>query len=181
MQLEYSIDNYILKVLDEGHADIVLDFYKRNKESFNPYETAKPENFYSTEYIALMLNTEYNAIIKGKYVRFYLFEKDKPDYVVATFSFSNIILGYTKSCNIGYKVDIAYQNRGIATKFIPICVNLVIADKNIHRFNSYVLTTNYPSLKVMEKLNWIDEGIAHKYAYLDHDWRDHKHFVYINN
>ncbi len=181
MKLEYDLGDYVLRALDETYTQQVLDFYSRNQASFNQYETDKPVNFYTKEYISLMLNAEFNGYIKGNYIRFYLYKKDIPDSIIATCSFSHIHYADTKSCNIGYKVDSLYHNRGIATTLVSQCVKIMCEEKGLHRFDSYILPTNAPSLRVMEKLGWIDEGIAYKYAFINGTWKDHKHFVYINN
>lgn len=181
MKLENDLGNYKLKILDSGYAKQVLSFYERNKETFNPYESVKPDNFYTIDYIGLLLNAEMKAFLKGNYLRFYLFAKKDPNYVIASCSFSQIHMGDEKSCNIGYKVDSAYQCKGIATMLIPECIKLLLSEKNIHRINSYIMPDNTPSLRVMEKLGWLDEGIAHEYAFLNNTWQDHKHFVFINH
>ena len=52
MKFEYAFEGMKLKVLDETFAGKVLEFYSRNREEFDRYEAAKPDNFYTTEYIA---------------------------------------------------------------------------------------------------------------------------------
>ena len=55
MKFEYTFEGMTLKVLDETFAGKVLEFYSRNREEFDRYEAAKPDNFYTTEYIAATL------------------------------------------------------------------------------------------------------------------------------
>ena len=61
MKFEYQQDSLVLKVLDTSHTGEVLDFYKRNKDSFEKYETDKPSNFYTYTFIYNLLKAEYNA------------------------------------------------------------------------------------------------------------------------
>ena len=51
MKFEYQQDSLVLKILDTSHTGEVLDFYKRNKDSFEKYETDKPSNFYTYTFI----------------------------------------------------------------------------------------------------------------------------------
>ena len=62
MKFEYQQDSLVLKVLDTSHTGEVLDFYKRNKDSFEKYETDKPSNFYTYTFIYNLLKAEYNAV-----------------------------------------------------------------------------------------------------------------------
>ena len=48
MKFEYAFEGMKLKVLDETFAGKVLEFYSRNREEFDRYEAAKPDNFYTT-------------------------------------------------------------------------------------------------------------------------------------
>ena len=73
MKFEYQQDSLVLKVLDTSHTGEVLDFYKRNKDSFEKYETDKPSNFYTYTFIYNLLKAEYNACIHGKHIRFFLY------------------------------------------------------------------------------------------------------------
>lgn len=64
MKFEYTFEGMTLKVLDETFAGKVLEFYSRNREEFDRYEAAKPDNFYTTEYIAATLKAEYAALLR---------------------------------------------------------------------------------------------------------------------
>ena len=44
MKFEYAFEGMTLKVLDETFAGKVLEFYSRNREEFDRYEVAKPDN-----------------------------------------------------------------------------------------------------------------------------------------
>ena len=70
MKFEYTFEGMKLKVLDETFAGKVLAFYSRNRDEFDRYEAAKPDNFYTTEYIAATLKAEYAALLKGEFGRF---------------------------------------------------------------------------------------------------------------
>lgn len=64
MKFEYTFEGMKLKVLDETFAGKVLEFYSSNREEFDRYEAAKPDNFYTTEYIAATLKAEYAALLR---------------------------------------------------------------------------------------------------------------------
>lgn len=87
MKFEYAFEGMTLKVLDETFAGKVLEFYSRNREEFDRYEVAKPDNFYTTEYIAATLKAEYAALLKGEFGRFFLFSDDLPGEILGSVSF----------------------------------------------------------------------------------------------
>ena len=90
MKFEYQQDSLVLKVLDTSHTGEVLDFYKRNKDSFEKYETDKPSNFYTYTFIYNLLKAEYNACIHGKHIRFFLYDNSVSDKIIGSVSFTDI-------------------------------------------------------------------------------------------
>ena len=51
MNVRYSLGDYTLKVLGCDKSLDVLDFYYRNRNDFDIYESDKPEAFYTEEFI----------------------------------------------------------------------------------------------------------------------------------
>ena len=90
MKFEYTFEGMKLKVLDETFAGKVLEFYSSNREEFDRYEAAKPDNFYTTEYIAATLKAEYAALLKGEFGRFFLFSDDLPGEILGSVSFFGV-------------------------------------------------------------------------------------------
>ena len=116
MKFEYTFEGMKLKVLDETFAGKVLEFYSSNREEFDRYEAAKPDNFYTTEYIAATLKAEYAALLKGEFGRFFLFSDDLPGEILGSVSFFGVT-SINRSCRIGHmgtsgknKILSKYQN-----------------------------------------------------------------------
>ena len=180
MQFEYEFDGLMLKVLNESNAKEVLHFYERNKEEFNMYESTKPENFYTENYMINNLRAELNAILSGSYIRFFLFSSDIPDKILGTISFSHIFTGPTSSCILGYKIDKDYRRLGLATSMINKGLEIIRKDKSVHRIEAYIHPDNKPSLALINKLGFIYEGTAFSYANIGGSWQDHERYVYIS-
>ena len=72
MNVRYSLGDYTLKVLGCDKSLDVLDFYYRNRNDFDIYESDKPEAFYTEEFIKNMLNAENKALMSLHFVRFFL-------------------------------------------------------------------------------------------------------------
>ena len=76
MNVRYSLGDYTLKVLGCDKSLDVLDFYYRNRNDFDIYESDKPEAFYTEEFIKNMLNAENKALMSLHFVRFFLVSND---------------------------------------------------------------------------------------------------------
>lgn len=181
MRYEYKFDGFSLKILNEAYSKDILDFYYRNRNDFDRYEPEKPANFYTNSFIKNMTKAEYNAFVKGTYVRFFLILDSNPYEIAGCVSFSNISASENKYCCIGYKIDKAHRNHGLATLMVKTALEIVPKEKKIHRVEAYILPENEASVSVVKKLNFLDEGIAHSYARIDGKWQNHRRFVYINH
>jgi ribosomal-protein-alanine N-acetyltransferase len=181
MKFEYKNNNLILKVLTSEYADEVLNFYKRNREYFDRYETDKPDNFYTREFIRNLLTAEYNAFVAGKNVRFFLFDVHKPHQIIGTVSFSDIKTGSFLSCHIGYKIDHAFWRMGYGRRMVTTALNIMVTKEHMHRIEAYISPDNAPSIALATQIGFIPEGTAYSYVNINGKWQDHLRYVYIDN
>ena len=179
MKFEYTFEGMKLKVLDETFAGKVLEFYSRNREEFDRYEAAKPDNFYTTEYIAATLKAEYAALLKGEFGRFFLFLT----ICLVKFSALYLFFGVTsinRSCRIGYKIDKNYRQLGLGSLMVKHMLEILTREKEMHRIEAYIHPENISSINLVKSLGFISEGTAYSYVKLNGSWQDHLRFVYIS-
>lgn len=50
MQKVYETERLILKVVDKSYAELVVDYYLRNKSFLEEWEPIKNEDFYTKQY-----------------------------------------------------------------------------------------------------------------------------------
>ena len=141
MNVRYSLGDYTLKVLGCDKSLDVLDFYYRNRNDFDIYESDKPEAFYTEEFIKNMLNAENKALMSLHFVRFFLVSNDNPDYIIGTISLSHINRGSSPSANMGYKIDRLNRGKGLASLMIAHMLDVVSTAQNV----TFILTIRFHS------------------------------------
>ena len=82
MKISVETDRLILRVLDDSSCDMVLHFLSKGKDIFEKYEMARPPLYYTPMYQKNVLSQEYSATLGNRYVRYYVFLKEKPDEVL---------------------------------------------------------------------------------------------------
>jgi ribosomal-protein-alanine N-acetyltransferase len=117
---------------------------------------------------------------EGKLIRYWVFMKEKPDEIVGSFCFQNLLKDPYRSCCLGYKFSRKYLHRGFAYESIQKGIDVVFNEYRMHRIEAYVMLNNEPSLKLIEKLSFQYEGIAFSYAKINGIWSDHKRYSLIN-
>ena len=180
MNVRYSLGDYTLKVLGCDKSLDVLDFYYRNRNDFDIYESDKPEAFYTEEFIKNMLNAENKALMSLHFVRFFLVSNDNPDYIIGTISLSHINRGSSPSANMGYKIDRLNRGKGLASLMVKHMLEILTHEKEMHRIEAYIHPQNISSINLVKSLGFISEGTAYSYVKLNGSWQDHLRFVYIS-
>ncbi|AOT71495.1 GNAT family N-acetyltransferase [Geosporobacter ferrireducens] len=175
-------DRLMLKVLDDSFAPRVLDFFIRNKEFFRQWESAREDIFYSLDFQKEQLTNELKKIDEGSLFKVWIFEKADQDFktVIGSVSLSEIIRGCFQSCFLGYRMDEQKNNRGYTTEAVKAIIHYAFNTLKLHRIEANIMPENTASIKVVEKLGFINEGLAAKYLNINGRWEDHIHMVILN-
>lgn len=173
MLFKYETKRLFFQLLSPGDAHLVLDFYNRDRELFEKYETQRLPNFYTIGYQQKVLKLEYDYAFKMRAIRFYVFEKNNPDKIIGTVCFHNIAQNFYRSCELGYKFNSQYHRLGYATEVLEKCLSILFYELHMHRINAYVCVDNQPSLNLLNKLGFVEEGLCREYLLLHGRWSDH--------
>lgn len=179
MKFTYETDRLILRLLGEEEAPVVLQFYRKNRAVFEPYEAIHPEQFYTESYQRTLLNCELSLTLKHNLIRFYVFRRENPDEIIGTVCFRNIDRSTYYSCETGYRFSPAYWHKGYAREALAFGIQLMFEEFHLHRIEATVMLENTASIRLLESLAFQQEGIAREYALIQGKWEDHIRFALI--
>jgi len=168
----------ILKTLDGNSAAEVLAYYQRNKEFLSQWEPNKKEEYYTLDYQIKLLKDQQKKMKNGTLFRLWIYKKSN-NQLIGSIAFNNIIRGSFQSCHLGYKLDKDEINQGYMTEAIKTAVDYAFKELKLHRIEANIMPKNKASLKVVEKLGFINEGISKKYLKINGSWEDHIHMVLL--
>ena len=181
MEKPYETDRLILKVLDESYADIVCDYFSRNRNFLEEWEVIRDDEFYTKKYHERQLEKDLDRIKSGSMFKLWIFRKEDESRVIGSVSFDNIIRGSFLSCHLGYRLDKDELNKGYITEAIQKGIDIVFDDLKLHRIEANIMPKTKRSLKVTEKLGFCSEGLSYKYLKINGEWEDHIHMVLLND
>ena len=179
MNFTYESEHLIFRVLTAEDSSAVLTFYEENKSFFEPWEPARPANFYTESYQRAILNAEYNQILQKKGVRFHAFLRNNPNVIIGTFCLHNILYNIFQSCSLGYKVHSDYIQKGYATEMVSFALWIAFHELGLHKIEALVHPQNIPSKKLLEKLHFIFEGTSLDAVFLNGQWENHLRYVFL--
>jgi [ribosomal protein S5]-alanine N-acetyltransferase len=181
--MKITLESERLKMvsLDSTDTEQFFDFLIRNKEYFRRWSPAYEKNYFSVWYHKAWLESIEKEMKEGRQIKFGAYLKSNPNRIVGTVSFSNIIKGIFQSCFLGYRVDEHETKKGYASEAIAKCTEYMFGEIKIHRIEANIMPSNTPSIRVMEKLGFENEGLAKKYLKVNGVWEDHFHYVKLNS
>lgn len=181
LSFSYETNRLILKISSPGFTGGVLDFLSRNRSDFEKYEPAVPENYYTADFQQTILKYEQQLACKLSYIRFYVFCRDDPSYIIGTVCLHNITRQAFSCCEIGYKFDSAYRRRGYAKEALSLALSVAFDRLNLHRVFARCLPENVPSRKLLLSLGFCEEGLEHECIRIQGVWRDHVRYALIHH
>jgi ribosomal-protein-alanine N-acetyltransferase len=90
---------------------------------------------------------------------------------------NNIVGGSAMFASIGYWIDQRYAGRGHVPMAVAMATDHCFFGLGLHRVEIAIRPENAASLRVVEKLGFIEYGYAPRYLHIDGDWRDHRLFA----
>lgn len=86
---------------------------------------------------------------------------------------SDVVRGAVQSGNVGYWIDRRLAGRGVTPTALALAVDHCFTQAGLHRIEANVRPDNVASRRVLEKLDFRQEGLHRRLLYIDGDWRDH--------
>lgn len=97
--------------------------------------------------------------------------------LVGQLTVSSIQYGSLRSAAIGYWVSQHVAGRGITPTAVALATDHCFGVLDLHRVEVNIRPENGPSLRVVEKLGFRDEGLRERYLHIQGRWCDHRTFA----
>jgi ribosomal-protein-alanine N-acetyltransferase len=109
---------------------------------------------------------------------FLLFETQQ-DRLVGGLSLSNIRRGVTQAVTLGYWLGAPYFGRGYMTEAVRAAVPHCFDALKLHRIEAAAQSSNAASVRVLERMGFVQEGLARRYLKINGEWQDHLLFALL--
>ncbi|MBL0636559.1 ribosomal protein S5-alanine N-acetyltransferase [Aeromonas dhakensis] len=161
-----------LTILPPERADLMLDFYLRNRAHLAPWEPSRDESFYTLSHWHGRLRDSYGQFFNGSGVHLVALEPNG-EQVIATCNFTNILMGAFKACHLGYAIDQVHQGQGLMQEIVGAGIDYLFREHGLHRIMASYMPANQRSGALLERLGFEREGYAKDYLMINGRWEDH--------
>jgi [ribosomal protein S5]-alanine N-acetyltransferase len=105
------------------------------------------------------------------------FAVDHDGLLVGQLTVTGIMYGSLRSGSIGYWVSQHVAGRGIIPTAVALATDHCFEVLGLHRVEVNIRPENAPSLRVVAKLGFRDEGLRERYLHIGDEWCDHRSFA----
>jgi ribosomal-protein-alanine N-acetyltransferase len=153
---------------------------RRNIEWLRPWE-ATPPNGPSTFGVSTAVFTTMTRRLRadargGRALPFVIEVEDR---FAGQINVAGIVRGSMDSAHIGYWVDQRVAGRGVMPTAVALVVDHCFGPVGLHRIEVNIRPENVASRRVVEKLQFREEGIRKRYLHIAGDWRDHVTYALV--
>jgi ribosomal-protein-alanine N-acetyltransferase len=92
---------------------------------------------------------------------------------------SNVRRGVTQACALGYWLGARYVGRGHMHHAVSLAADYAFTELRLHRLEAACLPNNGPSIGVLRRNGFQEEGLARSYLKINGEWRDHILFALL--
>ena len=111
---------------------------------------------------------------------FLCFKKNNKE-LVGGINISNIQRSVMQTCNIGYWLGEPNIKKGYMEESMRSIIPYIFKNLKINRIQAFTLNNNISSRKLLEKLNFKNEGVLREAMKINNVWEDHILYALLNS
>ncbi len=180
MKFELESRRLILRALNQKSAPVICEFYKKNYKWLEIREPNISKHFLSIPAMENFMRADSKNMLLGNSIRYWFSLKNSPDNLIGAINFQSIKKGVFKSCQIGYKIDENFSNLGLTSEAVHCAVSSLFLEEGLHRIEAIIATDNFPSIRLVEKLGFLREGINRECVNINGKWTDCYQYSLLN-
>jgi len=161
----------IVRLARSADAKAIAAFYfadQAHQREYSPVREVMFDPLFWRDWIE-QARIEFDA---GRTCQTFLFELDDHT-VIGSANLSNIVRGLFHACYLGYVIAGTHEGRGLMFEALEALVGYAFDELNLHRIMANYQPGNARSQAVLERLGFVNEGLARKYLFIGGIWRDH--------
>ncbi|MGV3522829.1 MAG: GNAT family N-acetyltransferase [Candidatus Sericytochromatia bacterium] len=163
-------------------APRVSTYFYSQRAYLTPWNPSMRPVFFSEAHQREKLRQERKQMHAHDLLKFWLVSQTAPESAfIGHVAFSNLVFGAFQSCFLGYSIAAEHRGRGYAAEAIAAGLELVFGTLQMHRVEANIMPRNTASVRVVQKLGFVCEGLSPKYLKINGVWEDHAHWVLRNH
>jgi ribosomal-protein-alanine N-acetyltransferase len=172
--LPLETERLLLRMPTPDEAELMVWYYKDNKEHLAPWEPIRSKRFYTVKFWREVIKDSRREFLNNRSMRLVLSLKTHTaEAIIGVSNFNNFMRGVFQACYLGYSIDYRYQGQGLMYEALTKAIEFVFDHLKLHRIMANYMPRNERSSKLLRKLGFTPEGYARDYLKIAGKWEDH--------
>jgi len=172
--------NCYLRILTEEDAAVFTEMVVRNKEYWTVFEPRHDASYYTVGMQREKIRESLYQMRDRREYNFGIFDSET-SRIVGQISLYSIKRLPFSSGFVGYSIDHSSAGRGIGTEALALITAFAFETAGLHRVEAYVSPRNTASIRVLEKADYLREGLHRKLLYINGVWEDHYMYAQLED
>jgi [ribosomal protein S5]-alanine N-acetyltransferase len=109
----------------------------------------------------------------------FLICRNEDDVVVGNINLFHIVRRGLQSACLGYLIGALYWRQGYATEALQLMLRFAFGKLKLHRVEANIQPGNIPSIALVRRLGFSNEGFSPRYIKIGGKWRDHERWALL--
>jgi len=145
---------------------------RASRDFLAPWEPLWPEDDLEKSAFRRRLRRLAGEIREGVSYPWFVFDAATRE-ILGGVTLSQVRRGVTQTGTLGYWMGEAHAGRGVMTEAAGLVVGFAFDTLRLHRIEASCLPENGRSIRLLEKVGFVREGLARRYLCIAGEWRDH--------
>lgn len=175
-----TCDDLVLRPIRYRDRKEWTEVRSRNRDWLAPWEASNPMPGGGLPSYRQMVRSLNIQAAQGTALPFVITEWTpgvREPVIIGQLTVSSIVWGSAMMATLGYWVDKSHAGRGIAPTAVAMATDHCFRTLGLHRMEINIKPDNGPSLRVVEKLGFRDEGYRPRFLHINGEWADHRSFA----
>lgn len=160
----------VTRLLVPDDAPVLGELLRRNRAFLAPWQPLRSERFYTDDGQQEAVGKALHQHESGSSLPLVIVGQQ--DKLVGAVTLQSIIRGSFQSCSVGYWLAEDAQGQGLATAALREAVHVAFQDLRLHRVQAETLPHNTRSQRVLDRLEFVQYGVATSYMKIAGEWQD---------
>ena len=166
----------VLRMGDPADWHVWRTLREASRAFLSPWEPSWPSNALTYTYFCGLLRRYAREWRNGEGYNFLIFlrrEDGGEGALVGGISLNGIERGIAQMGTLGYWMGEAYAGHGYMTEAAVLVSHFAFDQLFLHRLQASCLPRNEPSINLLRRLGFEEEGYAKAYLQINGEWEDH--------
>jgi [ribosomal protein S5]-alanine N-acetyltransferase len=149
-----------------------VDLRKSSRSFLEPWEPAWPEDEYTRTAFRYRLYT-YNKLSQEDRGQALFIFSTTDNTLIGAININNVRRGVAQMATLGYWVGLPFARQGYMADALQLVMPYAFSELGLHRLEAACLPRNLPSIALLKKSGFEEEGYAKDYLKIAGRWEDH--------